>query len=165
MSKQNTSLLIEDLSQAAKYLANHWPDEKPSHVQILNLLAKAAGKQNFQHAKAQQPNIAEPVSKATSRQLRQYHGNGKPNRWPTKRSDQLAMMWMIYLQLPKFTDIDEKQVNEHIKAAIQFSDYVLVRRELVSAGLLGRTNDGRQYWLIEAPLPSAYHELAKALSS
>lgn len=165
MSKQNTSLYIEDLSSAAKYLAQHWPQEKPSHLSLLNLLAKAAGKQNYQQLKAQQPLAPVASSKTTVRRLRQYHGNGTPSRWPTKRSDQLAMMWMIYLQLPQFKNISEREVNEHIKAAINFSDYVLVRRELVSAQLLGRTNDGSQYWLNTAPLPSDYHELAQALSS
>lgn len=165
MSKQTTSLYIADLSQAAKYLAQHWPQEKPSHLSILNLLAKAAGKQNYQQLKAQQPEPPVQFSKATARQVRQYHGNGKPSRWPTKRSDQLAMMWMIYLQLPEFKNISESDVNEHIKASINFSDYVLVRRELICAKLLGRTNDGSQYWLNKAPLPSDYHELAQALSS
>lgn len=165
MSKQTTHLLIEDLSQAAKYLANHWPQTKPSHLQLLNLMAKAAGKQNYQQLKAEQVPLAPALSKTSRRQLRQYHVNGQPNRWPSKRSDQQAMVWMVYMQLPNFTDISEQDVNAHLKACIHFSDYVLLRRELVSAGLLGRTQDGSRYWLIERPLPQRYHELAKALSS
>ena len=40
----------------------------------------------------------------------------------------------------------KKEVNEIIMQNINFSDYALIRRELIDLKLMGRTGYGSEYW-------------------
>jgi len=71
---------------------------------------------------------------------------GQIVRWPKKPKDKnLVILWLSN----KF-DIDitynEKEVNLIIDNHHTFTDTPLLRRELISRGLLSRTNNGSKYW-------------------
>ena len=68
--------------------------------------------------------------------------------WPSpkKRQVQLAVLKRLGGLFEVGREYSEPEVNEILRAHLAFSDYVLVRRELIEAGVLGRTRDGRRYW-------------------
>ncbi len=162
MSRTPVSFEIADLSQFAKNLSRQWPVEKPSHLTLLNLLSKAAGFQNYQHLLSKQTvaeHPSEKLDKKTTRWLRLFNDIGQPVRWPTKHLDQRAILWVVGAQLPEFKKWSEKQINAFIKARIAFADYAIVRRELISMELLGRTADGSNYWSESFQYPDEFKEL------
>ncbi|XLM23382.1 DUF2087 domain-containing protein, partial [Chromobacterium piscinae] len=68
-------------------------------------------------------------------------------RWPKKFSEQRACLWALWAGLPRGEEWDEPAVNAAIRALEAFGDHVLIRRELVEGGWMGRTDDCRRYWL------------------
>lgn len=76
--------------------------------------------------------------------------DGKIIAYPSKRHR--AVRPYIYAAIAGHFEANqqysEKEVNAIIQAIILFEDYVLIRRELIDFGYLGRTNDGRAYWLV-----------------
>jgi len=70
---------------------------------------------------------------------------GKVISWPAKRSIQKEIVAYIGDKFKENIDYTEKEVNEIIKEWILFSDYVLVRRELIIEKKLFRNDAGRCY--------------------
>lgn len=167
MSRTVYPFYSSDISFLARSLKRQWmaEAEAPGHLQILNMLARSAGFQNFQHLRAEhdRPVPAEPqtVSNEVRRLLRHFDDEGRLLRWPKKFSEQRACLWALWSGLPRGEEWDEPTVNAAIRALEAFGDHVLIRRELVEGGWIGRTDDCRRYWLFDPAVPEEVAELAE----
>ncbi|WP_047249217.1 DUF2087 domain-containing protein [Chromobacterium subtsugae] len=167
MSRTLYPFYSSDISALARSLKQQWAEqtEAPGHLQILNMLARSAGFQNFQHLRAEhdRPAPAEPktVSAATQRLLRHFDAEGRLMRWPKKFSEQRACLWALWAGLPRGEEWDEPAINLAIRSQEAFGDHVLIRRELVEGGWIGRTGDCRRYWLIKREASEEMAELAE----
>lgn len=178
MSRIPLHLHVADLSAFARALRRQLDglERAPSHLELLNLLAKAAGFKNFQHLRAEAeamagqpattPEAAEdsapgpgPASidpKLVNRLLRLYDAQGRLLRWPKKTLPRLACLWALWSRLPARQDMDEREISDRIADLHAFGDYAFLRRQLVDNRLVTRTPDGRQYRRVEAqPIPEA----------
>lgn len=170
MSRTVYPFYSSDISSLARSLKRQWmaEAEAPGHLQILNMLARSAGFQNFQHLRAEHdrpvPAEPQPVTNAVRRLLRHFDGEGRLLRWPKKFSEQRACLWALWSGLPRGEEWDEPAVNAAIRALEAFGDHVLIRRELVEGGWMGRTDDCRRYWLIESAVPEEMAELVGQVS-
>jgi hypothetical protein len=126
----------------------------PSHVELLNLLARAAGVRNFQTLKAQArpapppvaPEPADELSPAAKKALMQFDAAGRLVRLPNKWSVQQMAMWVLWTRFSPRRDYTEKEVNAMLNAWATFGDPATLRRELVNMKLLGRESDCSRYW-------------------
>jgi hypothetical protein len=161
-------LHCEDLSQFAKplrqQLGEHLqksPGSAPSHVQLLNMLARAAGHRSVQALRAQatltrMPAAPAPTAAATpapttlsthaAKALTQFDEHGRLSRWPYKFAVQRLAMWGLWLRFESNRSYTEREVNEILKAWTTYGDHVTPRRELVEMKLLGRKSDCSVYW-------------------
>jgi hypothetical protein len=152
-----TKALRRDLGE---HLQAH-PGSVPSHVQLLNMLARAAGHRNVQALKAQAvalpPAPAQPAPAAAppadaqlsahaAKALTQFDDHGRLARWPYKFSVQRLAMWGLWLRFDSGRTYTEREVNDILKAWTIYGDHVTPRRELVEMKLLGRKSDCSAYW-------------------
>ncbi|HET9976046.1 MAG TPA: DUF2087 domain-containing protein [Burkholderiaceae bacterium] len=164
MTRELTPLQADDLSAFARQLrtalAARIDDGTglPGHVEMLNLIARAAGHRNVQALKAaaacRQPAAAPPrwhgpkqpgLSPAADRVLRVFDAQGRLLRWPGKRPEQVLALWCLWMAFDAKRPYSEREVNEVINAHHAFGDHCLLRRELVEADLLARTPGGERY--------------------
>ena len=173
MSRTVLPLATSDISQFAKALRAQLShaDGVPSHVQLLNMICRAAGHGNFQsfRAVATAPGIASPLPdvapeakeepaldlKRIQRAARCFDAQGRLLRWPSRRSDQILALWGLWASLPARIRMSEREVSDRIKELHHFGDHAILRRELCNLGLMVRTPDGRIYRRVEKPLPGA----------
>lgn len=173
MSRLALAFHAEDISSLSRSICRQLTElgQTPSHLQMLNILARAAGHRNFQSLRAAatlQPVATTPApsaastpapkaAKATpslSQQLERYFGaDGRMLRWPTKFSHQEPCLWVLWSRLPARRTLSEADVNALLKPQHDFGDHVLLRRELCNYGLLSRTLDGRIYHRVERHPP------------
>ena len=142
----------------------------PTHVELLNLLARAGGVRNFQTLQAaalaapppdvarHQPpveaaeaDIVEAVDlsvlSATARKaLMQFDAAGRLVRLPNKLSVQQLANWALWTHFEARRKYTEKEVNAVLNAHHTFGDQATLRRELVNMKLLGRKSDCSEYW-------------------
>jgi hypothetical protein len=128
----------------------------PSHLELLNLLARAAGARNFQALKActpaaplaNEPPVAPAAElSATARKaLIQFDDAGRLVRLPNKFSVQQMVMWVLWTRFAPRRTYTEKEVNAVLNSQHTFGDYATLRRELVNMKLLGRESDCSSYW-------------------
>jgi hypothetical protein len=163
MPRELTPLVAADLSTFAKALRAQWAlrhesgQGVPSHVEMLNLLARAAGHRNVQALRAAipraVPRAAAPsrgprdpaLSETADRALRQFDAAGRLVRWPTKRALQVLALWGLWLRFDTKRRYSEREVNEVLNAHHSFGDHCLLRRELIEMKLLARTPGGAEY--------------------
>lgn len=173
MSRTVLPLATSDISQFAKALRAQLghADGIPSHVQLLNMICRAAGHVNFQSframAVASQNAITTPDAapeeqdtpaldlKRIQRAARCFDAEGRLLRWPSRRSDQILVLWGLWASLPSRIRMSEREVSDRIKELHHFGDHAILRRELCNLGLMVRTPDGRIYRRVEKPLPGA----------
>ncbi|QAZ67769.1 DUF2087 domain-containing protein [Solidesulfovibrio carbinolicus] len=178
MSRESFPFSVDDISALAKALRGGLADAEgtPGHVEMLNILARAAGCRNFQHfranAKAQTrldapaaPAVpAQPVDYARLRRLlRHFDAAGRLVRWPSKWSEQQVILWLLWSRLPARQIMTEKAVNACLEACHTFGDAALLRRMLCDGGLLARTPDCREYRRVEARPEATGRELIRRL--
>jgi hypothetical protein len=162
--RERVPLHSDDLSQFAKTLRQQLADHlqnsagtAPSHVQMLNMLARAAGHRSVQAMRAQalpKPSAAPPLpadappalSAHATKALTQFDAHGRLSRWPYKFSVQRLAMWGLWLRFDSGRTYNEREVNDILKAWTTYGDHVTPRRELVEMGLLGRKDDCSSYW-------------------
>jgi len=161
MPRQTVPLHADDISSFAKALARQLSDaldkqpRPPGHVELLNMLARAAGHRNFQSLRVQPP-IASPaeapaeqaspaLSDIAQKALRQYDDQGRLTRWPIKFSVQRMMLWGLWMRFDARRKYSEREVNEVLRAWHLFGDHCTLRRELINMRLLERKPDGSQY--------------------
>ncbi len=161
-----TPLVAADLSAFAKALRMQLAERLdsgaglPGHVEMLNLLARAAGHRNVQALKAAAKSTASAaapsphrwhgpkhplLSAAADRTLRVFDAPGRLLRWPSKRPEQVLALWCLWMAFDGKRRYSEREVNEVLNAHHAFGDHCLLRRELVEVKLLERTPGGEQY--------------------
>jgi hypothetical protein len=167
----------EDISALARALARQLEatDHKLSHVEILNVLARANGHRNYQHLRAsgsamqrlaESPRVVVDVDYTKIERLAQnFDARGRLTRWPKKFSLQLPCMWVIWSTIPPREKFDETRINEIIKSAHTFSDHATLRRELVNYGLVTRNLDCSDYQRVEREPPREVLTLLRLLRS
>ena len=165
MTKQVLPLIVADISPFARALSKQLKaaEDTPSHLSLLNMLARAAGFRNVQHMRASravearlrvQPQTVDyrKVEKA----LHQFDKAGCLPRWPGKRSVQELCLWVMWSTLPAGQVMEERDVNGLLNRAHGFDDAAILRRSLIGMRLLAREPDGSDYRRIEqAPPPEA----------
>ena len=67
-------------------------------------------------------------------------------RWPKKPNDKLFTVEWLSKKFKFEKQYSEKEVNTIIEVHHSFNDIALLRRELITRGLLERKNDGSIYW-------------------
>jgi len=162
--RDRVPLHSDDLSQFAKTLRQQLAEhlsrsagEAPSHVQMLNMLARAAGHRSVQALRAQallKPSAPPPaaadapptLSAHAAKALTQFDEHGRLSRWPYKFAVQRLAMWGLWLRFDSGRTYTEREVNDILKAWTTYGDHVTPRRELVEMGLLGRKDDCSAYW-------------------
>jgi len=147
----------DDISALAKSLRKQLQHAGsfPSHVDMLNMLAKAVGSQNFQqlHAKQilpQQPCLTLPIPASLTPFINTDY---VMHTWPAKYRIQQQILWFFWCRFQYQQTYTEQQVNDTLKDCLAFDDFALIRRELCNQKLLKRTDDGRQYWRASAKPP------------
>lgn len=176
-SRQTVALQTADASALAKALRSQLATYAeaqgatanqvvPSHLALLNMLARAAGHRNYQALKAQpspapvvRPSAApkvlapaaaepgtQPLSAGAAKALTQFDELGRLERWPHKFSVQRIAMWGLWLRFDGGRTYTEREVNDILKAWTTYGDHVTPRRELVEMGLLARKSDCSAYW-------------------
>jgi hypothetical protein len=165
MSKQLIPFATPDISTLARSLREQLAEleHPPTHVEMLNLLAKASGHANFQHLRADAAAkgrlTAEPADGAlvdharVEKVLRHFDIEGRMIRWPGRTNHQDLCLWVIWSRLPADERFSEREINQFITDAHSFGDYAILRRSLVDAHMLTRTPDGRIYRRIEKEPP------------
>lgn len=170
------SFVVPDLSAFARALGRalaERDDPKPcSHVELLNLIARAAGHRNVQALQASLEGPAAPLAvedrpqplplSANARKaLQQFDSRNRLVRWPTKYSVQRLALWVLWTLFDSDRTYTEKEVNAVLKAANTFNDHAILRRELVDHRLLARKSDCSEY----RRLPARPDDDARALLS
>lgn len=156
------ALVAPDLSAFAKTLRKQWVerqargDKPPSHVELLNLIAKAAGHANVQALKAAAGNAA-PTARAARppentvltptafKAAMQFDEQGRLVRWPTKFSVQRLAMWALWMHFDAKRVYREREVNSVLERLNTFGDHVTLRRELINMKLMSRKSDCSEY--------------------
>jgi hypothetical protein len=171
MSREIVPFVVPDLSAftraLGRALAERADAKPPTHVELMNLIARAAGHRNVQALRATPPVPAAPLAvedrpqplplSANARKaLHQFDSRGRLVRWPTKFSVQRLALWVLWARFDSNRVYTEKEVNAVLKAANTFEDHVILRRELVDHRLLARRSDCSEYRKLPArPDPEA----------
>ena len=167
MSRTPIAFASADISALARSLKDQLAalGESPSHVQLLNILAKAGGYRNFQHLKAEAeagpvvPVVPiapapEPVDEARVARIAGHFGaRGELLRWPSKTNHQELCVWTLWARYPAGAVMDEREISAWLNARHEFGDAALLRRTMVTMGLVTRTQDGREYRRVERKPP------------
>ncbi len=154
-----------DMSALAKSLRAQWASRAspPSHVEMLNMLARAAGHRNFQQFRARgdrrPPALPQPPVEADTgadtgavlRAARFFDPEGRLGRWPAQRSIQDLCLCAIWARIPAGRRFDEREVSALLATLHLFGDPAILRRTMCHIGLMTRTPDGREYRRIEGP--------------
>ncbi|MEE8630542.1 MULTISPECIES: DUF2087 domain-containing protein [Methylobacterium] len=164
MPRDPIPFATRDVSALAKSLRAQWAlrASPPSHVEMLNMLARAAGHRNFQHFRARgdqrPPGPPEPAAEADPsavlRAARHFDPEGRLRSWPAHRSIQDLCLWAVWARIPAGCRFDEREVSARLTALHLFGDPAILRRTMCHIGLMTRTPDGREYRRIErSPSP------------
>jgi hypothetical protein len=174
MPREAIPFVVADLSAFARTLGRALAERSdatpPSHVELLNLIARAAGHRNVQELRAATPAAPAPPAPAhrpeplpltdnARKALRQFDADERLVRWPTKFSVQRLALWVLWTRFESRRVYSEKEVNAVLKAANAFGDHVTLRRELVDHRLLERKSDCSEY----RKLPARPDEETRAL--
>ena len=167
MTRESVPLHAPDLSLFARALGRslkeRLPHDPPGHVELMNLLARAAGHRNLQAlqaavrrplpAPAGDPDAVPevpPLTPAARKALTQFDARGRLVRWPHKFSVQRVAMWALWTHFDGRRVYSEKEVNEVLKAWNTWGDHVTLRRELINHRLMSRKSDCSEYGKLPA---------------
>lgn len=162
MTREAIPLVLPDVAAFARALGRSLEErhaakpDAPGHVELLNLLARAAGLRSWQalRAAARLPAaartladapVAPALTPAARKALTQFDARGRLVRWPHKYSVQRLAMWILWTQFDAKRVYTEREVNEIIKLWHTWGDHVTLRRELINHRLLTRKSDGSEY--------------------
>ena len=166
-------LRVDDLSVFTRTLSQQLGDTSPSHLKLMNMVARAAGFQNVQHLRSASAATRRIESKtenvavdarSVERALHQFDDLGRLHQWPSKRSVQTLALWALWVTLPAKKAMSEKELNGLLSEEHLFNDPAILRRTMVSCGLLTRRNDGTEYRRQEQKPPVEAKSVIDALS-
>jgi hypothetical protein len=179
MPRTIVPMAVSDMSAFAKSLRDQIDklDHKPSHVEMLNLLSRAAGFRNYQHFRATADSTdpveithvaAEPEPQPDERRvmhtLRVFNREGRITRWPGKRSQQQLCLWYLWSKIPRAKVFSEREISVFLNGLHLFEDAALLRRDLFDLGLVTRKRDGSDYRRIEKRPPPELGLLLRRLA-
>jgi hypothetical protein len=163
MPRQAFQFAVPDMAAFARALGQSLAErharkpEPPGHVELLNLLARAAGQRNIQSLRAQSASavaparhapparLEAPLTEVARKALGQFDAHGRLIRWPVKFSVQRLVMWTLWTRFDAKRAYTEKEVNAVLKDANGFGDHVTLRRELINHRLMSRKSDCSEY--------------------
>ncbi len=176
MPRTQLTYEVADLSAAAKSLRSQLGklERLPTHVELLNMLARAAGFRNFQHfrseATARQGAQSSTDGPAVNRGLiekaaRHFDAAGRLLRWPARESQAVLCLFVLWSRIPRGESFTEREISELLGEWHTFGDHALLRRALVDYGLMARTVDGRKYVRIGQQPPAELEPLLAQLAA
>lgn len=175
MSKDPIPLMIADISSYARGLSSQLADADaaPSHLSLMNMLARAAGFRNYQHLRAAHTARGRVVGqveetldhKRVEKTLNQFDAEGRLVQWPAKRAVQELCLWAMWAVIPSGVVLHERDVNGHLNTAHHFDDAAILRRSLIGMKLLTRNDDGSDYVRQEQRPPAEAREVIRILSA
>lgn len=177
MSRIQMPYAAEDISLLAKSLRKQLESftQPPSHVELLNMLARASGYRNYQHFRAQAaskfrllsatPAIEHIDHQTVERVARHFDQDGRLLRWPAKVSHQTLCLWSLWSALPSRRIFTEQEINAVLKERHVFGDHAILRRSLCDADLITRTPDCREYRRVERRPPADARALIHRLKA
>ena len=167
MTRQAFRFAVPDMTAFARALGRSLAErqlrkpEPPGHVELLNLLARAAGRRNIQALRAaaetsasaaaepaprlRSPTPVAPLSDNARKALGQFDEQGRLVRWPVKFAVQRLVMWTMWTRFDAKRLYTEKEVNAILRQANAFGDHVTLRRELINHRLMSRKSDCSEY--------------------
>ncbi|MBE2275048.1 MAG: DUF2087 domain-containing protein [Rhodobacteraceae bacterium] len=181
MTRDTIPLHLADASAFARALAAELSRAPaPSHLALLNMLARSAGFRNLQHLRASGaaqarlactpplPNAAAETNVeveaevettdlvAVGRVLPFFDAAGRLRQWPARRGVQSLCLWVLWSHLPRGVAMTEREVSALLDRWHLFGDPALLRRDMVGLGLLSRRPGGTDYRRVEQrPPPEA----------
>ncbi|MEO0491991.1 MAG: DUF2087 domain-containing protein [Actinomycetota bacterium] len=171
MPRDTVPLHTDDLSRFARALAAELGDAAPSHLSLMNMLARSAGYRNFQHLRADAsarnrldtPTAPAPVvdHRRVERAINHFDAAGRLLRWPTKNAIQKLVVWAFWADLEVGESLTEAEISDRFSAEHHFGDPATIRRMLVGLGRVDRTADGSAYTRIESPVPAEAEALIR----
>tara|TARA_R110002110_G_scaffold18457_5_gene77314 strand:- start:2418 stop:2972 length:555 start_codon:yes stop_codon:yes gene_type:complete len=174
MSKDPIPLYAPDISQYARSLSRQLltAGEPPSHLALLNMLAKSGGFRNYQHLRAAHAALGRMEAaqqdtidyKLVERTMHQFDAAGRLIRWPARRPVQELGLWVLWSVLPSDRHLHERHVNAHLNAAHLFGDAPLIRRSLLGLDLLTRNQNGSDYMRLERRPPAEAREVIRRVA-
>lgn len=167
---------VADISALARTLEAELTSlgRSPKHLEMLNMLAKAAGYSNFQHFRATaeaeakllppEPQGPPPDLRKVARVGNFFDAQGTLESWPAKTGLQELCIWVFWSRIPAGSVFNEGQISYMLRDWHDFGDHALLRRTLVTMGLVERTVDGREYKRIEQKPPAELEPLLAVLA-
>lgn len=174
MTKTPVPLRANDMTTFTRALSRQLGETSPSHLTLMNMVARAAGFQNLQHMRAASAAAkrleaaADDVvadARAVERALHQFDRAGRLLRWPSKRAVQTLALWAMWAALPANRSLTERTVNDIFEEEHHFRDPATLRRSMVACGLLTRRRDGTDYRRVEQTPPAEAKAVIHALSA
>jgi hypothetical protein len=175
MPRTQLAYEVGDVSAAAKSLRAQLQklERLPSHVELLNMLARAAGFRNFQHfradilARTPSPGADDPsVDRArVEKAAHHFDPEGRLLRWPARESQAILCLWVLWSRLPGGASFTEIEISELLEGWHSFGDRALLRRALVDYGLVSRTVDGRKYVRVSQKPPAELGPLLRLVGT
>ena len=162
MTRDVIRLTIADLSDFTKSLRGVLPNA-PSHVEMLNIVARAAGYSNFQHLRSENTPTPKVDQRRVDRALRNFDDKGRFANWPGKTSMQQLCLWGVWALIPARTAMNEREISAFLNENTTLADAAQIRRSLVEMALLTRTKDGSCYRRVEQPVPADARALISQL--
>ncbi|MEM8592241.1 MAG: DUF2087 domain-containing protein [Pseudomonadota bacterium] len=163
MARSPLPLQAADLTDFTRKLSSQLGATAPSHLTLMNMIARAAGFENVQHLRAAHAAVRrrdgaqppEPMdARLLGRALRQFAPDGRLAQWPSKQNVQKLALWVLWAALPAETSLTERAISERLNQLHSFEDAATLRRLMISNGLLTRTKDGAEYRRIEQKPPA-----------
>lgn len=81
-------------------------------------------------------------------QRRFLDNDGKLKQLPSKPKYREAAIKHLANKFERDKQYNESEINDIIAKNHSFNDITMLRRELVTAGVLAREKDGSKYWLV-----------------
>lgn len=78
--------------------------------------------------------------------------NGKIKKLPVPNRTKTPVLQYLCTKFETGKIYDEKEVNRIIDQWHTFGDYFILRRSLIDYGLMARTANGAQYWVVTEEL-------------
>lgn len=155
MPRTQLAYEVADVSAAARSLREQLGrlERLPSHVELLNMLARAAGFKNFQHFRAETAarQHAAPVeapafdADKVEKIARHFDSEGRLVRWPARDSHAILCLFVLWSRIPAGESFNEREISELLDSWHTFGDHALLRRALVDYGFVSRTVTGSKY--------------------
>lgn len=174
MPRSQLAYEVADLSVAARSLRDQLQklERVPTHVELLNMLARAAGFQNYQHFRTQAVAAKPPATVVDDvdrgfieKVARHFDSEGRLVRWPGRDRQAILCLFVFWSRIRPGESYTEREISDVLGEWHTFGDHALLRRAMVDYGLMSRTVDGRKYVRIGQKPPAELAPLLAMISA